>query len=61
MKAQQLIDHLPEVLPKKLKRERDTMLKLIGPLEPGKPTVLFLAGSITDPCVYDQAESDGVF
>ena len=37
------------------------MLKLIGPLEPGKPTVLFLAGSITDPCVYDQAESDGVF
>ena len=41
--------------------ERETMLKLIGSLEPGRPTVLFLAGSITSPCVFDQVESDGVF
>lgn len=37
------------------------MLNIIGQLQPGAPTVLFLAGSLTSPCVYDQIESDGTF
>lgn len=37
------------------------MLNIIDSLKPEMPTVLFLAGSLTNPCVYDQIESDGVF
>ena len=37
------------------------MLKLIGKLETGRPTVLFLSGANVSPCVFDQVESDGEF
>ncbi len=37
------------------------MLKLIGTLEAGRPTVLFLSGANVSPCVFDRVESDGVF
>lgn len=31
-------------------------LRVIGEIAPGRPTVLFIAGSMIDPCVYDQVE-----
>ncbi|MDD3252862.1 MAG: alpha/beta hydrolase [Lachnospiraceae bacterium] len=37
------------------------MLKIIGDLERGKPTVLFLSGGNVSPCVFNQIESDGTF
>ncbi|MBQ8089492.1 MAG: alpha/beta hydrolase [Pyramidobacter sp.] len=37
------------------------MLKLIGTLEAGRPTVLFLSGANVSPCVFERVESDGVF
>ena len=37
------------------------MLKLIGELEKGRPTALFLSGANVSPCLFDRVESDGVF
>ena len=31
-------------------------LRVIGEITPGKPTILCIAGSMIDPCVYDQME-----
>lgn len=31
-------------------------LRIIGEITPGKPTILCIAGSMIDPCVYDQME-----